>query len=122
MTPSPDRTAPAAATDKVTCDTYSDMLTILHNTDYSFYHNAIGPQERTGWYDLAFRVIGRAPSVGDGPVATALAALKQVHPPMSTSASTQDPTSVAWGKASLALAAACEAEGHQAGATGFVGG
>lgn len=120
--PSPAPTASAAAIDKVTCETYSDMLTILHNTDYSFHNKGIGPQERTGWYELAFRVIGRAPSTGDGPVATALATLKEIQPPMGTGPSTQDPTSVAWGKASLALAAACEAEGHQVGATGFVGG
>ncbi|VXB86613.1 conserved exported hypothetical protein [Microbacterium sp. 8M] len=120
--PAPSPTATPAATDKVACDTYSDMLTILHNTDYSFYRGAISPQERTGWYSLAFRVIGRAPVVGDGPVAKALAALQAIQPPMQADPTTQDPTSVAWGQASLALAAACQAEGFPTGSRGFVGG
>jgi len=98
------------------------MLTIIANTDAAFHRNAIVPQERTGWYALAFRVIGRAPSAGEGPVATALAKLQQIHPPMDTGSSTQDPTSVAWGEASQALAAACKAEGLPDWAIGFVGG
>ncbi|OZB80962.1 MAG: hypothetical protein B7X41_01325 [Microbacterium sp. 14-71-5] len=106
----------------MTCETYSDMLTIMHNADYSFHHEAIGDQERTGWYNLAFRVIGRAPSAGEGPVTKALATLKGIQPPMVTDSSTQDPTSIAWGNASRALADACEAEGLPHSAEGFVGG
>jgi hypothetical protein len=119
---SPDPTASAAAIDRVTCETYSDMLTILHNADYSFYNKGIGPQERTGWYDLAFRVIGRAPSSGEGPVAKALATLMQIRPPMATESSTPDSTSRAWSDASQALANACAAQGLPYSATGFVGG
>jgi len=120
--PSPDPTASVAAVDRVICETYSDMLTILHNTDRSFYNNGIGPQERTGWYDLAFRMIGRAPSSGEGPVARALATLQQIEPPTATESSTPDPTSKAWSDASQALADACEAQGLPYSATGFVGG
>lgn len=120
--PAPSPTATPAATDKVACDTYSDMLTILHNTDYSFYRGAISPQERTGWYSLAFRVIGHAPAVGEGPVAKALTTLQSIQPSMQTDSTTQDPATVAWGEASQALAAACQAEGLPTGAQGFVGG
>lgn len=120
--PSPDPTASVAAIDKVSCETYSDMLTILQNSDYAFHNNGISPRERDGWYALAFRVIGRAPSAGEGPVATALTTLKTIHPPMMTESSTPDPTSRAWGDASQALAAACKAEGLPYWAEGFVGG
>ncbi|MGN8025761.1 hypothetical protein [Microbacterium sp. 22242] len=121
-TAGPDRTASPAAIDKVTCETYSDMLTILQNTDSSFYRGAIVPQERTGWYDLAFRVIGRAPSAGEGSVAAALAALKQFRPPMNTASSTPDATSSKWNNASQALADACKAEGLPYSGEAFVGG
>ncbi len=108
----PDPTASVAAIDRVSCETYSDMLTILQNSDYAFHNNGISSQERIGWYALAFRVIGRAPSAGDGPVATALTTLKTIQPPMITESSTPDPTSRAWGgDASQTLAAACKAEG-----------
>jgi hypothetical protein len=118
--PTADPTASAAAIDKVTCETYSDMLTIMHNADYSFHHEAIGDQERTGWYDLAFRVIGRAPSGGEGPVAKALATMKGIQPPLGGDST--DPTVIAWGDASQALADACKAEGLPYWARGFVGG
>ncbi|GAB6857751.1 hypothetical protein [Microbacterium xylanilyticum] len=98
------------------------MLTILQNSDYAFHNNGISSQERIGWYALAFRVIGRAPSAGDGPVATALTTLKTIQPPMITESSTPDPTSRAWGDASQTLAAACKAEGLPYWAEGFVGG
>jgi hypothetical protein len=98
------------------------MLTILHNSDYAFYHGGIVPQERTGWYDLAFRVIGRAPSAGEGAVAKALEALKPIRPPMNTASSTPDTTSSAWYSASQALGDACKAEGLPYSAEAFVGG
>lgn len=120
--PAPDPTGSAAAVDRVSCETYSDMLTILQNTDSSFYRGAIVPQERTGWYDLAFRVIGRAPSSGEGAVAKALATLKSIRPPMNTASSTPDATSTAWNNASQALADACKAEGLPYSAEAFVGG
>ncbi|GAA4479338.1 hypothetical protein GCM10023171_04680 [Microbacterium panaciterrae] len=115
-------TASATETDRATCETYSDMLTILRNTDYSFHIGEIVPQERTGWYDLAFRVIGRAPSAGGGAVSEALAKLKPLRPPMDTASSTPDATSIAWNTASQALADACKAEGLPHSSQAFVGG
>jgi len=120
--PIPDPTASAAAIDKVTCETYSDMLTILGNTDYSFHRGAIVPQERNGWYELAFRVMGRAPSTGEGAVPKALAKLKPLRPPTYTASSTPDATSSAWNSASQELADACKAEGLPHSSQAFVGG
>lgn len=115
-------TASATATDRATCETYSDMLTILRNTDDSFHRGAIVPQERTGWYELAFRVMGRAPSAGEGAVAKALATLKPLRAPMDTASSTPDATSSAWNSASQELADACKAEGLPHSSQAFVGG
>ena len=40
----------------------------------------MGQQERSGWYALASRVLGNIPSADEGPVAEALAALKEEVP------------------------------------------
>lgn len=69
-----------AAPDEVTCAAFGDVVAIVGNVDVAFNEDRMGQQERSGWYALASRVSANIPSAEEGPVAEALAALKEEVP------------------------------------------
>lgn len=119
--PEPAPAATTAAMDEVTCAAFGDVQTILMNAYVAFNEDRMGRQERSGWNALASRVLGNIPSADEGPVAEALAALKEEVP----AAQGIDSTNIFIDEGAPAggdLYEACEAAGFQVVINGFTGG
>jgi hypothetical protein len=119
--PSTPTAAATSTTDEETCKAFGDVLTIMHNTEAAVRDGRMGEQERLGWYRLATRVQDNVPSADEGPVAEALAALKQAAPAIPpVELGTPGIGSDAWNVADLGEA--CAAAGSELVTEGFVGG
>lgn len=123
-------TSPAATTapeesvsDAVACETFGDVLTIVHNTEVAASDGRMGELEQAGWYRLATRVQDHIGSPDSGPVADALAAVKKAAPPVAPGAkSTPGVLTEEWTSARDDLLEACKDAGSPIAAEGFVGG
>lgn len=107
--------------DEVTCAAFGDVQSILMNAYVAFNEDRMGRQERSGWNALASRVLGNIPSADDGPVAEALAALKEEVPAVQGI----DPTNIFSDEGTPTggeLYEACEAAGFPVTLNGFTGG
>ena len=119
--PEPASAETPAAPDEVTCAAFGDVVAILGNVDVAFHEDRMGQQERSGWYALASRVLGNIPSADEGPVAEALAALKEEVPAVQDIGPTNfgTPGGPVFG---ADLYKACEAAGFEVILLGFTGG
>lgn len=120
-TPEPASAETTAAQDEVTCAAFGDVQTIVTNAYVAFDEDRMGQQEKSGWYALASRVLGNIPSADEGPVAEALAALKEEVPAVQGI----DPTNIGIDDGTLVgedLFKACEAGGFEVPMNGFTGG
>lgn len=107
--------------DEVTCAAFGDVQTIVANAYIAFNDDRMDRQERSGWNALASRVLGNIPSADEGPVAEALAALKEEVP----AAQGIDPTNIMADDGTLVgqdLYEACAAAGHEVILSSFTGG
>lgn len=110
--------------DSAICAAYGDVLTILGNADLGLDQGRMDQQERTGWYQLATRVLDRLPSSGDSAVHSAIAELQEVAPAIPKGGG-EDPTGVRspqWVSAERALGNACDALGVPLEMSAFTGG
>ncbi|MFF7294207.1 hypothetical protein ACFY9N_16880 [Microbacterium sp. NPDC008134] len=111
------------ATDEESCAGFSDVMTILHNVGAAVHDGRMTDQEKSGWYALATRVLDRVPATGEGPISDALTATQEAAPAVAIGAGgSTGIESDAWNAAGGELREACEAEGYQVVAEGFVGG
>lgn len=120
-TPEPASAETTSAQDEVTCSAFGDVQTIVTNAYVAFNEDRMGRQERSGWNALASRVLGNIPSADEGPVAEALAALKEEVPAVPGI----DPTNIISDEGTLVgqdLFRACEAAGFEVILSGFTGG
>lgn len=120
-TPEPASAETTAAQDKVTCAAFGDVQDIVGNAYVAFHEDRMGQQERSGWIALASRVLANVPSADDGPVAEALAALKEAVPPVQG----VDSSNIISDEAILVardVFEACEAAGFELYLNGFTGG
>lgn len=120
-TATPSTTEMTAADDESTCSGFADIQTILLNADTALHQDRRGQKERNAWYSLASRVLGDIPSADEGPVAEALAALKQDFPAVQD----LNPTDIGsdeWYVTAGALMDACDAAGHTVILNAFTGG
>lgn len=119
--PEPASVETTAAQDEVTCAAFGDVQTIVTNAYVAFDDDRMGQQEKSGWYALASRVLANIPSADEGPVAEALAALKEEVPAVQGI----DPTNIGIDDGTLVgedLFKACEAGGFEVTMHGFTGG
>lgn len=119
--PEPASLETTAAPDKVTCAAFGDVVDILGNVDVAFNEDRMGQQEKSGWYALASRVLANIPSADEGPVADALAALKQEVPAVQGTGRVNfgTPGGPVFG---ADLYKACKAAGFEVVLNGFTGG
>ena len=120
-TPEPASAETTSAEDEVTCAAFGDVQTIVHNAYVAFGEDRMGRQERSGWNALASRVLGNIPSADEGPVAEALAALKETVP----AASGIGPSNIISEEGTLVgqeLHEACKAARFEVILNGFTGG
>ena len=93
----------------------------MQNARVAFDEDRMGRQERSGWNALASRVLGNIPSADEGPVAEALAALKEEVP----AAPGIGPSNIVAEEGTLIgqeLFEACKAAGFEVTLNGFTGG
>jgi hypothetical protein len=112
----------AAGTDEESCAGFGDIMTIMHNVGAAVHDGRMTEQEKAGWYGLATRVLDRVPASGEGPISDALTALQESAPAVEPGGSSTGIESDAWNAAGTELREACEAEGYDASAVGFIGG
>lgn len=119
--PEPASLETTAAPDEVTCEAFGDVVDILGNVDVAFNEDRMGQQEKSGWYALASRVLANIPSADEGPVADALAALKQEVPAVQGAGRVNfgTPHGPVFG---VDLYKACKAAGFEVTLNGFTGG
>lgn len=110
-----------AADDEATCSGFADIQTILLNADTALHQDRMGQKERNAWYSLASRFLGDIPSADEGPVAEALATLKQDFPAVQDLNPT-DIGSEEWYVPAAVLFDACDAAGLTVITNAFTGG
>lgn len=120
-TASASRSESTAADDEVTCSGFADVQTIMHNAQVALHQDRMSQKEKSAWFSLASRVLGNIPSADEGPVAEALAALKQDFPAVQDLNPT-DIGSEEWSVTAGALFDACEAAGFTVIPNAFTGG
>lgn len=120
-TATPSTAETTAADDEATCSGFADIQTILLNADTALHQDRMGQKERNAWYSLASRVLGNIPSADEGPVADALATLKQDFPAVQDLNPT-DIGSEEWYVAAAVLFDACDAAGFTVITNAFTGG
>lgn len=126
VTETPTPTTPpvsetTAADDEATCSGFADVQTIMHNAESALHQDRMGQKERDAWFSLASRVLGDIPSAAEGPVADALATLKQDFPAVPDLNPT-DIGSEEWYATAAALFDACDAAGFTVITNAFTGG
>lgn len=113
----------AAGTDEHSCAGFGDVMTIMHNVGAAVHDGRMTEQEKSGWYGLATRVLDRVPASGEGPISESLTALKESAPAVAPGGGgSTGIESDAWNTAGTELREACEAEGFDVSAEGFIGG
>lgn len=119
--PTPSAAESTAAEDEVTCAAYGDVLTILSNAQIGFFEDRMGKTEKDGWFAIASRVLGNIPSAESGPVADALATLKEDVPAVPDIDKTNfiSPNVAVPG---APLGEACREAGFEVSVHGFTGG
>jgi len=111
-----------SAADAATCEAFADVQTILLNAETAFHQERTTEKEKGAWFSLASRVLGNVPSADEGPVAEALATLKQEYPAVPDLDSTDMGSAEEWYTAAGALMDACDAAGHTVITNAFTGG
>lgn len=118
-----DPTASTVWTDEDTCAAFGDVLTILNNTGAAVVESRMSDQEQQGWLRLATRVQDHISAASEGPVAEALADLKEAAPAIPAgSADNSAIGSNEWMQAGTELREACTSAGYEVVSEGFVGG
>lgn len=120
-TATPSTAETTAADDEATCSGFADIQTILLNADTALHQDRMGQKERNAWYSLASRFLGDIPSADEGPVAEALATLKQDFPAVQDLNPT-DIGSEEWYVPAAVLFDACDAAGFTVITNAFTGG
>lgn len=125
--PEPASSAPASASastsDEVTCNAFSDVLTITANADTALRDGRMDAQEQQGWYRLATRVLDRVPISGEGDVSDAASALKDAVPALSLGAMASSGIgSAEWNDGLNQLSLACTDAGAETAIQMFTGG
>ncbi|GGD75534.1 hypothetical protein [Microbacterium murale] len=120
-TATPPTAETTAADDEATCSGFADIQTILLNADTALHQDRMGQKERNAWYSLASRFLGNIPLADEGPVAEALATLKQDFPAVQDLNPT-DIGSEEWYVAAAVLFDACDAAGFTVITNAFTGG
>ena len=119
--PAPKSPESTAAADEITCATYADVATILHNAQTAYFEDRMTQQELDGWFAVASRVLGSIPSAGNGTVSEALAALQQAVPAVPDLRKTNFAFPDV-GVAGVALNEACGEAGFEIAINAFTGG
>ena len=118
-TPSPD-----AADAAELCAQWADVETIIFNAGSAFRDGRTEEQEYQGWLRIATRALSRIDADVATTLGAAIANAQDVAPatPIGMTGDPFDPLAADWGDASLAVRAACEAEGFPPVGEGFTGG
>ncbi|MGV2982253.1 hypothetical protein ACNPNP_00995 [Microbacterium sp. AGC85] len=122
QTPTQTPAETTSAADAATCEGFADVQTILLNAETALHQERMTEKEKGAWFSLASRVLGNVPSADEGPVAEALATLKQEYPAVPDLDSTAMGSAEEWYTAAGALMDACDAAGHTVIANAFTGG
>lgn len=124
-TPTPTQTSSEreTVTDAETCSAIGDVLSITFNTELAVRQERMSSHEQEGWYRLATRVLDRVPTRGEGPVSEAVAALREVAPPLELAAyGTAAVGSDEWNAVTARAHEACADAGSEIATTSFTGG
>lgn len=121
-TPTQTPAETTSAADAATCEGFADVQTILFNAETASHQDRMSQKEKGAWFSLASRVLGNVPSADEGPVAEALATLKQEYPAVPDLDSTDMGSTEEWYTAAGALMDACDAAGHTVITNAFTGG
>jgi hypothetical protein len=124
-TPAPVPT-PESIPAATTCDTLTDVLTVLYNADISLRDGRSSQQEHNGAMYLAARILSRIqvePSGGlEDPVRRLQAAAPLPSPSLGNKDGSFDADSAAWGDALSDASDACLAAGSEVATFAWTGG
>ena len=115
--------APVPIPAAITCDTMTDVLTILYNADVSLREGRSSQQEHNGAMILASRVLSRTQAEPGSDLAETVARLQAAVPVTQTQATgTFDRDSAEWVGGLKDVTEACSAAGAEVGVHAWTGG